>query len=275
MGGILEEILAVQRREILSRKLQTPHDQLIDRAAERERPLLSTALEQDGLNVIAEIKYRSPSHGAFLCQLSPEAIAEGYRQAGAVALSILTEERFFGGRLDNLLTVYRALRSSEESNSEERREPIPLLRKDFLIEDYQVAEAAAYGASAYLLIVACLSPGKLHNLLSSGQEFGMEALVEVHDAFELDIAMETGAKLIGVNNRDLKTFEVTLNTSFDLARRLEGERGFQLVSESGISERSQMMELKDAGFSGFLIGTSFMKSEQPGRSLSQLLGQSG
>ena len=280
--NLLEQIVATKRREIAERSAEKPLEDLLKVAPEVPLPRLSDALAGDSLHVIAELKYQSPSHGPFLCQDSPARVTRGYARGGAAALSILTDEAYFRGRLDFLDEVRDimerdwALSGDERESEEDRNEPwrhrpLPLLRKDFILERYQVAEARAHAASAFLLIVACLSRGRLADLREYGNEFGLEALVEVHDLFELDTALESGARIIGVNNRNLKDFSVNLETSFQVARRLEGESSLTLVAESGLTTRSQLVELKDAGFSGFLIGTTFMETASPGDALAALL----
>ncbi len=256
---MLDQIVASKRRELALTMSQTPLAALHRGLPGDPPPRFSERLEQPGIRIIAEIKYRSPSRGEFACKLPPEEVARSYAQAGAAALSVLTDEPYFGGSLANLKAAREALPE------------IPLLRKDFILDRYQIAEARLHGASAYLLIVACLADGELKSLLGRGAEYQLEALVEVHDAFELETAIESGARLIGVNNRNLKTFDVNLRVSFDLARCLEGESGFVLVSESGIRSRSQILELRDAGFKGFLIGSSLMDSDDPGEALEKLL----
>jgi indole-3-glycerol phosphate synthase len=280
--NLLEQIVATKRREIAERSAEKPLEDLLEVAPEVPLPRLSDALAGDSLHVIAELKYQSPSHGPFLCQDPPARVTRGYARGGAAALSILTDEAYFKGRLgflDEVRDIMErdwALSNDERESEEDRNEPwrhrpLPLLRKDFILERYQVAEARAHAASAFLLIVACLSRGRLADLREYGDEFGLEALVEVHDLFELDTALESGARIIGVNNRNLKDFSVNLGTSFQVARRLEGESSLTLVAESGLSTRSQLVELKDAGFSGFLIGTTFMETASPGDALAALL----
>lgn len=281
--NFLEEIVLHKREEVARRKAEQPEDELRRTLPDRRLPLLGESLGRDELNIIAEIKYRSPSHGPFRCRKPPVEVAADYVRAGATALSVLTDERYFDGRLEYLAQVYEAqwaTHAAAESGNEEafRRwgtgdellPLVPLLRKDFIIDRYQVVEAAAAGASAYLLIVACLAPGELQSLLHLGDDLGLEALVEIHDPFELETAVDAGARLIGVNNRNLRTFEVDLSTSFDIARRLEGESGYRLVAESGLSERTQLEELRDAGFTGFLIGSAFMEHDEPGEALADL-----
>lgn len=280
--SLLERILETKRREIAERTAERPLADLLEAAPEARLPRLSDALVGDSLHVIAELKYQSPSHGPFACRDAPARVARSYARGGAAALSILTDETYFKGKLQFLDEVREVMGrdwalSDEERESAEarmepwRRKPLPLLRKDFVLDRYQVAEARAHAASAFLLIVACLSRGRLVDLREYGAELGLEALVEVHDLFELESALESGARIIGVNNRDLRDFSVNIDTSFEIARRLEGERSLSLVAESGLSTRSQLVELKDAGFSGFLIGTAFMETQSPGGALADLL----
>lgn len=218
-------------------------------------------LTKPGTNIIAEIKYSSPSHGPFACRLKPDEIAAVYRDNGAAAISVLTEEPRFEGKLEYLR------QASEVENCP------PLLRKDFIKTRPQVREARDFGASAYLLIVRDLAPGGLYELMEHGRELGLDPLVEVHDPFELETAMDQGARLIGVNNRNLNTFEVDVKTCFKVARLLEKESGFTLVAESGIEDRSLICELQDAGFSAFLIGSALMDSPDPGKKLRELKGE--
>jgi indole-3-glycerol phosphate synthase len=272
---MLTRILEAKRAEVARRKEEVPVGELLNRGRGPVPASFTEALEKPGIRVIAEIKYRSPSHGPFLCQLPVEEIAGSYIENGAAAVSVLTDAEFFGGSLEDLQRVYRYLiRSSRES--QDRGESVgsglrPLLCKDFMVDRYQVCEARTAGASAFLLIVAALELSLLCDLYSYGEELGLEALVEVHDEWELEIAVESGARIIGVNNRNLKSFEVDIGTSFDLARRLEGEVNYTLVAESGISERSQILELQEAGFKAFLIGTTFMDSDDPGKALKELM----
>jgi indole-3-glycerol phosphate synthase len=222
----------------------------------------TSALTKPGTNIIAEIKYRSPSHGLFACQLPPADIGKAYRDNGAAAISVLTDEARFDGKLEYL----RAVSGIENCP--------PLLRKDFIRTREQVKEAGEYGASAFLLIVRDLSPGLLHDLCLYGQELALVPLVEIHSASELEAALKQEVRLIGVNNRDLSNFEVNVDTSFQIARLLEKEPGFTLVSESGIKDRSLIVELQDAGYSAFLIGSVFMDAPDPGKILRQLRGDS-
>ena len=256
---MLDRILARKKQDVEEAQARIPLAELLEADPGPAVPSFEAALTRPQINVIAEIKYHSPSRGAFTCRRPPQEIGQLYLDNGAAAISVLTERHFFHGDLEFIRTV----RDQETG--------LPLLRKDFIFDAYQLAEARAHGASACLLIAACLSPERLKELIRDGRDFRLDALVEVHDAFELETAVESGARIIGVNNRDLRTFNVDLNTSFELARLLEGETGFVLVSESGIREHVQLLELRDAGFHAFLVGSLLMDSGDPGAGLRELL----
>jgi len=264
---MLKTIIDYKKIEVSRQKEALPMRELelIAGKIDLRVPSFSGSLGRNGPRIIAEIKYKSPSHGLFACQAAPEEVAEMYCENGAAALSVLTDECFFAGNLDYLEKVRLHL------DSRENREPVPLLRKDFIIDRYQVLEARVKRASALLLIAAVLTKSQLKELLAFTRENGMEALVEIHGPGELETVMDCGAGIIGVNNRNLETFEVDIKTSFDIASRLEGESGFLLIAESGISEATQVKELADAGFNGFLIGSAFMNSLNPGEGLRLLL----
>ena len=255
---MLDQIVTAKRQELVLAKERVPLSLLLEQVEGEPSADFAAALRRPGINIIAEIKFRSPSHGPFRFQGEPEEMAQRYEEHGAAAVSVLTEKEFFGGELDFLTRVSEKVQ-------------LPLLRKDFILDRYQIPESRIRGASAYLLIVNCLSRDELEELIRYGEEFELQALVEVHDPYELETAVENQAPIIGVNNRNLHTFEVNLSTSFDLARRLEGELGHALVSESGLTEHSQLRELQDAGFHGFLIGSAFMDAADPGQKLQELL----
>lgn len=225
-------------------------------------PRFKDALTKPGTNIIAEIKYSSPSHGPFACKRPADDVARIYRDHGAAAISVLTDEARFNGKLEYL------------RKASEIEDCPPLLRKDFIRTREQVKEAADNAASAFLLIVRDLTPGSLSDLMHYGEDRDLDPLVEIHDPFELETAMAHGARLIGVNNRDLGTFEVKVKTSFEIAKLMEKETGYTMVAESGIKDRSLILELQDAGYSAFLIGSVLMDAKDPGKKLLELRGES-
>jgi len=216
------------------------------------------ALERrDRLNVIAECKRRSPSRGVLRADYDAVAIARGYEQAGAAAISVLTEPTFFDGSLDDLVRVRAAVQ-------------VPVLRKDFIVSEYQLFEAKAAGADAVLLIVAALSPEELRSLRAKAAGLGLDALVEVHNQEELIVAIDAGATIVGVNNRNLRTLAVDVHASEDLAARMP--KGVLSISESGLKSAEDLRRLRALGYQAFLIGERFMTEPLPGIALSRLLG---
>jgi len=211
---------------------------------------------RDGLAVIAEIKKASPSAGVIRKDFEPVKIAQSYVKAGAKALSILTDEKYFQGSLEYIEQVRSLV-------------PVPILRKDFLIDPYQLLEARAFGADAVLLIVAALDNEQLRNLLEKTSEFGMDALVEVHSADEMKTAIDAGAKIIGINNRNLETFKIDLATTEQLAPLAPS--GTVLVGESGLHTKNDIQRMIQAGVDAVLVGTHFMKHPDPGIALQQFL----
>jgi indole-3-glycerol phosphate synthase len=206
--------------------------------------------------VIAEIKKASPSKGVLRERFDPAALGEQYERGGAAALSVLTDEPFFQGKLDHLEAARAAT-------------VLPALRKDFTLDEYHVVEAAANGADAVLLIAAILKEQEIRDLRELAARYRMAALVEVHDQRELRTALAAGADMIGVNNRDLRTFQVTLDTSFRLAEQIP--EGVLKVSESGIHSREDIRRLEDVGFDAFLVGEHLLKSASPGAALRALV----
>jgi Indole-3-glycerol phosphate synthase len=262
-GGILDRIVDAKAARLSQARLQLPADELIARCAQVARPVGTFARNlkrADAINIIAEIKQRSPSKGIICEDFDPLRIALSYEDAGAAAMSVLCEEDYFGGSLDHLRTI----RAATET---------PLLRKDFLFDDYQLYEARAAGADAVLLIVAILDDELLNRLLTTAAELNLDALVEVHTADEMRRAANAGATIIGINNRDLKTFNVDLRTSLDLAPLAPA--GAILVSESGIASGAGIRRLRDAGYDAFLIGETFMRAANPGDALRQLIREAG
>jgi indole-3-glycerol phosphate synthase len=211
----------------------------------------------DRVNVIAECKRRSPSRGMLAPDYDPVAIATKYERGGAAAISVLTEPTFFDGALDHLTAVREAV-------------GLPILRKDFIVEEYQLFEARAAGADAVLLIVAALEQADLVRLQSRARELGLASLVEVHDEAELARAVASGATLIGVNNRNLRTLAVDVSASDRLAAKMPS--GVVGVSESGLQTRADLERLAAAGYRAFLIGERFMTDADPARAMSELIG---
>ena len=259
-GGVLDRIVEAKARRVSDLKLARPVNELSIGAYEASatpRCRMSEALSgRRRTNIVAEIKHRSPSKGVIREEFDPVAIAVSYETAGAAALSVLTEEDFFGGSLTHL----RAVRE---------RVGLPLLRKDFHFDEYQLHEALAAGADAVLLVVAILEDELLTDLIALASELKLDALVEVHNAAEMESAVAAGARMIGVNNRDLTTFNVELETSLDLAS--VAPRDAVLVSESGIHTGHDIKRLKQAGYNAFLVGEHFMRAADPGDALRQLV----
>jgi indole-3-glycerol phosphate synthase len=208
--------------------------------------------------LIAEVKKASPSKGLIRADFDPVAISRIYEEAGASAISVLTDEKYFQGSLEYLKSIRTAV-------------DLPLLRKDFVIDEYQIHEARAAGADAVLLIVAALTKGELAEFQEIAWRLGMTALVEVHTAEEMEVAVEIGAKVIGINNRNLQTFETTLDTTMDLASK--APKDSVLVSESGIFSRSDVERVASAGVSAILVGESLMREPDPGLKIRELLGE--
>lgn len=250
---VLSEIIAKKRERVEQAKqtvslLQLQRDAFAKRAASTPHALRD-ALQTAGINIIAEFKRRSPSKGVIRPDADLPQIVRGYQTGGAAAISVLTEQDYFDGSLADLQTV------KASSN-------LPVLRKDFVFDPFQLYESAAAGSDAILLIVAALDDQQLASLRGLAEdELGMDALVEVHNSEELDRAANCDAKLIGVNNRNLRTFAVSLETSERLARR--APRDAVLVSESGLHQSSDLRRLREHGFHGFLIGESLMRAPDP------------
>ncbi len=257
-GTVLDRILESRRGEVAHRKKVLPETALKYgvKAASPVRDFVG-ALSRPGINVVAELKPASPSRGVLREPFEPAALAQSFETAGAAALSVLTETEFFRGSLKNL----RHARKSVQ---------LPVLRKDFIFDSWQVWESRANDADTFLLIVAVLSEAQLKELLALGRELAMEPLVEVHTREELDRALAAGARIIGVNNRSLKTLEVHPETSFELIDHIPED--CIAVSESGIDQAGELARLHAAGFDAFLIGTRLMVSSDPAAALAELLG---
>ncbi len=256
-GTILGEIVAGRKAEVAAVRAQKPLEAL-ERAAEarHEWRNFSTALMAGGLQIIAELKQASPSRGVLRQNYRCREIAQGYEAGGAAALSVLTEERHFQGSLTDLIDARDAT-------------GLPVLRKDFIVDAYQVYESVAAGADALLLIVAALGDKELRTLIELCARLGIAALVEVHTSEELKHALDAGAQIIGVNNRNLKTLEVSLETSFRLRARIPTSN--LAVSESGVKTGDDLRRLAAAGFNAALIGETLMLADDPGHALANLL----
>ena len=262
-ADLLETIVAATRRIVEVRELREPASDLLRRAEKRPpRPgrFRSALGRTDRVNVIAECKRRSPSRGVIRADYDAVAIARGYAAAGAAAISVLTEPTFFDGSLSDLEAVCSAV-------------DVPVLRKDFVVAEYQLLEARAAGADAVLLIVAALSPRDLRSLAGRATALGLDALVEVHDADELRTALDAGAQIVGVNNRNLRTLDVDLHASVDLIAGMHA--GVLPVSESGIATAQDLRRLHGIGYQAFLIGERLMIEAEPGKALERLLREHG
>jgi indole-3-glycerol phosphate synthase len=258
-ADLLETIVAATRRIVEVRQRREPMATLARRAAHQQRPggRFRTALGRpDGLNVIAECKRRSPSRGLLCREYDPAAIARGYAAAGAATISVLTEPTFFDGALDHL----RAVRSAVD---------LPILRKDFIISEYQLFEAKAAGADAVLLIAAALEGRLLASIHKQARLIELDVLVEVHSSAELARALEADAEIVGVNNRNLRTLEVDVRLSESLIAEMPPT--VAAVSESGLKSAEDLVRLRQLGYRGFLIGERLMTEANPGAALKMLL----
>jgi indole-3-glycerol phosphate synthase len=250
MSSILERIVADKHLEVTLRKQLIPVKQLEQSVLfERKSPSLSKRLKQSASGLITEHKRRSPSKDCINQNLNIQDVAKGYENAGACGMSVLTDMKYFGGSLEDLLTA----RASCE---------LPLLRKEFIIDPYQITEAKAYGADVILLIATVLSRKEIEHYSILAQELGMEVLLEVNNQEELYKSIMPSLNMVGVNNRNLKTFEVNLEISKTLSALIPDE--FVKISESGIRSVSDIKSLQPYGYKGFLIGENFMKTENPG-----------
>ncbi|MCU0246465.1 MAG: indole-3-glycerol phosphate synthase TrpC [Bryobacter sp.] len=252
---ILARIVATKREELPEVRRQLETYEKVAQQRMKERREFRRALEAFTPAVIAEIKKASPSKGVLVEDFNPQRMAQMYDASGAAAMSVLTDHTYFQGSLADLQRARAAAY-------------LPVIRKDFTIDDAHVVEAAAHGADAILLIAAILETSELRDLRERAERYRMDALVEVHDEEELARAVESGATLIGVNNRNLHTFEVTLETSLRLAERMPA--GALMVSESGIHSRADLDTLRAAGYRAFLVGEHLMKAPDPAAALRAL-----
>ncbi len=260
MNQILTRILADKRAECAHNRARTPLAVLEDqiRTQGPVRPFAQALQDRAAAGrpaVIAEMKRASPSRGLLRANLDPAAIARGYEAAGAAALSVLTDQRYFQGSAEDL----RAARAACA---------LPVLRKDFMVDSYQIAESRALGADCVLLIAAALPPGALEELYAAAQHYGLDALIEVHDQAELERAQALPGGLLGINNRDLQTFVTTIERTLQLVGFVPPDR--LVITESGILGHNEVARLKEAGLRGFLVGEAFMIAADPGARLAQL-----
>ena len=256
---ILQKIVENKREEVARQKEILPLGELRQMLADRPptRDFEGAILDR-GCAVIAEVKRRSPSKGRIRKDFDPVGIAVVYEGNGASAISVLTERKFFEGRAAYIPQIGRAV-------------GLPLLRKDFIIDAYQISETRVLGADALLLIARILEEGQLRDFLGLASELGLAALVEVHDETDLKKAISSGARIVGINNRDLATFRTDLQTTIHLARMVP--KGVTVVSESGINSRGDIERLMDAGIHAFLVGESLMREKEIGKKLRELLGK--
>ena len=264
MSDILKRIVEVKREELAAARPRRSLGNLHELAQGQSAPrgflaALRTKIARGDAAVIAEIKKASPSKGVLRERFEPAAIAQAYAAHGAACLSVLTDVQFFQGHEDYLKAARAAC-------------ALPVIRKDFLIDPYQVVEARAMGADCVLLIAACLGDGQMAELEAAALELGMDVLVEVHDGAELDRALALETPLLGINNRNLRTFEVTLDTTLGLLDRVPADR--LLVTESGILAQPDVAKMRGAGVHAFLVGEAFMRAADPGVALEALFGAS-
>ena len=260
MQTILDEIVAHKQGEIDAAKEKRPADQLERQlsAAPEVRDFVAALSSSETIGLIAEVKKASPSAGLIREDFDAVAIAKIYEQCGASCISVLTDENFFQGHLDNLWAVRQTV-------------AIPVLRKDFILDPYQVLETRAAGADCVLLIAECLDDTRLRELYLYAAELGMESLIEIYDPENLDRVLKLKPKLLGINNRNLKTFVTDLDHSIDLMERVPKQT--LLVSESGIRDRKDVVRLQQAGVRGILVGETLMRSEDIGAKVDELLGK--
>ena len=262
MSDILNQIVAVKRDEVA---LALQRKSLAAMRADAESRVLTrdflgalrSKLNSGQPAVIAEIKKASPSKGVLRDDFFPADIAQSYAEHGAACLSVLTDKQFFQGEIDFLKQARASC-------------PLPVLRKDFMVDPYQIYESRACGADCILLIVACLDDARMAELEAIAHSLDMAVLVEVHDAAELERALKLKTPLFGINNRNLRTFEVTLQTTLDLIKDVPSDR--LLVTESGILAASDVLRMRQAGVHAFLVGEAFMRAHDPGQALAELFG---
>ncbi len=254
--NLLDTIVAHKKEEVARLKRSGSLHEHLDHGVIQPRDF-DGALRNSGLSFICEIKRRSPSRGAIRPELSPESVGQSYEQGGASAISVLTDERFFGGSIDDV----RDMRSAVS---------LPILRKEFIVDEYQIHESRAIGVDALLLITRILDGAQLADLIAASNECGLAALVEVHSEQEIEHALEAGAAILGINNRDLDTLEVDLQTGLRLRGYVPDDRA--VVAESGVLSRDDAAAVEQAGFDGVLIGESLLLADDPVAKLLELRG---
>lgn len=256
---ILDQIIASKRKEVALKKAVVSVKQLENSDLFNSKTnSLRKSIMNSPFGIIAEHKRRSPSKATINNSFSVEEVVKGYENAGASGISILTDNHYFGGSLDDFILARATVKT-------------PLLRKEFIIDDYQILEAKANGADAILLIAAVLSKEEIKQLSEFAQSLTLEVLLEVHNLEELEKSIMPSLDIIGVNNRNLKTFELSLQTSIDLIKHIPND--FVKISESGISQIKDLKLLKNHDFQGFLIGENFMKTNNPGESLLEFINE--
>ena len=258
--NILDKIIDTKKLEVANQKRVVSVSQLkkYPNFTRKCNSLKTNLLKENSSGIIAEFKQKSPSKGEINFNVKVEKVTKGYVEAGASCLSVLTDYEYFGGTLINL------------AKAREKNLDIPILRKDFMIDPYQIIEAKAYGADVILLIAACLKKDKALELAKKAKELGMDVLMEIHNANELEIVNDF-VDIVGVNNRNLKTFEVNVETSVELSKLIPEK--FVKISESGLAGASEIKYLRKYGFKGFLIGETFMKTNNPGEACRQLISE--
>jgi indole-3-glycerol phosphate synthase len=255
---ILKKIIEYKKVEVEEKKKQTSIEDLKRMPLFEREPLSmrDSIIDESKTGIIAEYKRKSPSKGIINDKVSVKDVTSSYAKYGASGISVLTDENFFGGSLNDLIEAFNT--------------GVPLLRKDFIIDEYQILEAKAYGASVILLIAACLSKEKVKQLSQFAKTLGLEVLLEIHNEFELEYIGDH-ADMIGINNRNLKNFEVTLDHSIELIKKIPDD--VVVIAESGISNVNDIVTLKEAGFNGFLIGEYFMKHTNPSIAFAEFSNQ--
>lgn len=258
--NILEKIIETKKTEVAKRKKAVPVKQLrqMPGYSRKCNSLKDSLLKPGSSGIIAEFKQKSPSKGVINSDVKAEIVTKAYTEAGAAGLSVLTDFEYFGGTMEDLVKARQA------------NPDIPILRKDFIIDSYQIEEAKTFGADVILLIAACLEKKQAETLAEKARNLGMEVLMEIHDGKELKM-LNRFVDLAGVNNRNLKTFEVDVETSVSLSEQIPGK--FVKISESGLKDAETIRYLKKNGFSGFLIGETFMKTKNPGDELKKLISE--